>query len=83
MVDYLKRTSRSGRGFQEMFDEKQKERADRFVKATRTARVNLQKSLRSLLEQKRLHAAQREDCPPKYRKLVNSYFEALSSGGTE
>jgi len=83
MVDYLKRTSRSGRSFQEMFDEKQKERADHFVKATRTARVSLQKSLKSLLEQKRLHAAQREDCPPKYRKMVNSYFEALSSGGTE
>lgn len=27
---------------------------------------------------KRLFAAQREECPPQYRQLVNRYFEALS-----
>ena len=69
--------------FRKMFGEDGKERAARFVAVTRGARVNLQKSLSSLLDQKRLRAAQREDCPAKYRKLVNGYFEALSGGKTK
>jgi hypothetical protein len=30
------------------------------------------------LESKRLQDAQREDCPPAYRQLVNKYYEALA-----
>ena len=33
------------------------------------------------LAAKRLFAAQREECPPQYRELVNRYFEALSKQG--
>ncbi len=83
VTDYLKRTSKSEKGFREMFGDEGKERAARFVTVTTAARVNLQKSLSSLLDQKRLRAAQREDCPAKYRKLVNGYFEALSGGKTK
>ena len=83
VVDYLKRTSKTERRFGEIFSTEDPQRADRFVSVTRSARVSLQKSLGSLLDQKRLRAAQREDCPAKYRKLVNDYFEALSGGKTE
>ena len=48
--------------------------------ATVTQRVadRLETAYEATLAAKRLFAAQREECPPQYRQLVNRYFEALS-----
>ena len=45
-----------------------------------TARVSdrLEAASEANVVAKRLFAAQREECPPQYRQLVNRYFEALS-----
>jgi hypothetical protein len=53
--------------------------------ATLTARVSdrLEAAYEQTMAAKRLFAAQREECPPQYRQLVNRYFEALSKQGTK
>lgn len=43
-------------------------------------RSELETAWTKLLENKKLFSAQREDCPPQYRPLVNQYFETLSGG---
>ena len=44
----------------------------------RRVRNKLETEYKAQLDSKRLVAAQREECPPAYRSLVNKYYEALS-----
>ena len=44
----------------------------------RRVKNKLEDEYQAQLDSKRLMAAQREDCPPAYRHLVNKYYEALS-----
>ena len=48
------------------------------LEASRRLRNKLEEQYESSLEAKKLFAAQREECPPEYRHLVNQYYEALS-----
>jgi hypothetical protein len=41
----------------------------------------LETEYETTLQAKKLMAAQREECPPSYRQLVNKYYEALSEAG--
>ena len=50
----------------------------RLLDAARRLRNTLEEQYESSLEAKKLFAAQREECPPQYRHLVNQYYEALS-----
>gem|GEM_PF-2476775 len=45
----------------------------------RKAHIELETAYQSHLAARRLFSAQREECPPQYRHLVNRYFEALST----
>ena len=49
------------------------------LETVRRAHVELETAYQSHLAARRLFAAQREECPPQYRHLVNRYFEALST----
>ncbi|MFB3891846.1 MAG: DUF4175 family protein [Phycisphaerae bacterium] len=44
-------------------------------------RNKLEAEYQAHLDGKRLMSAQREECPPGYRAMVNKYFEALSEAG--
>jgi len=44
----------------------------------RRVRDKLEAEYQMTLDAKRLQDAQREDCPPNYRQMVNRYYEALS-----
>jgi len=50
----------------------------RLLDAARRLRNMLEEQYESSLEARKLFAAQREECPPQYRHLVNQYYEALS-----
>jgi hypothetical protein len=54
-------------------------RAVDLLDAVRRAHVELETAYQSHLAARRLFTAQREECPPQYRHLVNRYFEALST----
>ncbi|MFW6161319.1 MAG: hypothetical protein ACODAJ_01035 [Planctomycetota bacterium] len=60
----------------ELRREPEKHRA--LLEATRRLRNKLEEAYQSSLEARKLFAAQREECPPQYRHLVNEYYEALS-----
>jgi hypothetical protein len=51
---------------------------DKFARVTQRVADKLEAAYQAALDAKRLFAAQREECPPQYRRLVNQYFEALS-----
>jgi hypothetical protein len=59
-------------------EEPQKE----LLAAVRRTRNKLEAEYESTLAAKTLFSAQREECPPGYRRMVNQYFEALSKGAT-
>ncbi|MCL2646719.1 MAG: hypothetical protein FWD61_06905 [Phycisphaerales bacterium] len=44
----------------------------------RRVRDKLEAEYQTTLDAKRLQDAQREDCPPNYRQMVNKYYEALA-----
>ncbi|MHC5055657.1 MAG: coiled-coil domain-containing protein [Planctomycetota bacterium] len=48
------------------------------LRAARRVRDRLEKEYRAAIDAKTLFEAQREECPPRYRGLVNKYFEGLS-----
>ena len=48
------------------------------ARVTQRVSDKLEAAYQATLDAKRLFAAQREECPPQYRRLVNQYFEALS-----
>jgi hypothetical protein len=50
-----------------------------FVQLTARLQNRLEAAYQAMLAAKNLAAAQREECPPQYRQLVNQYFEALST----
>ena len=47
-------------------------------RVVRRVRNKLEAEYEARLQAKKLFAAQREECPPQYRELVNKYYEALS-----
>jgi hypothetical protein len=69
--------TRGGSGFA---DEVLKDQAakDRLATIVRRVHDKLEAEYQVTLESKRLSDAQREDCPPAYRQLVNKYYEALA-----
>lgn len=60
--------------------EADKEKALALASAISKVRAELDEAYAKLQENKRLFSSQREECPPQYRPLVNTYFEALSGG---
>ncbi len=54
-------------------------KAMELLDTVRRAHVELETAYQSHLAARRLFSAQREECPPQYRHLVNRYFEALSA----
>lgn len=60
--------------------EEDKEKAMALMAAVQKVRTELDAAHEKLQESKRLFSSQREECPPKYRPLVNKYFESLSEG---
>ncbi|CAN5466981.1 hypothetical protein BH10PLA1_BH10PLA1_12320 [soil metagenome] len=48
-------------------------------KLAATLQDRLEEEYQSTLKSQELFAAQREDCPPQYRPLVNRYFESISN----
>ena len=78
--DFLsKSTKNSGT----LADDLLKDRAKKNEMATvvRRVRDKLEAEYQVTLDSKRLQDAQRDDCPPAYRQLVNKYYEALSEAG--
>jgi hypothetical protein len=56
-------------------DEATRERLRQIVQSVKD---RLEAERQSRLKAKRLFSAQREECPPQYRDLVNKYYESLS-----
>jgi chromosome segregation ATPase len=56
-------------------------KVDQMQKVAAVLQIHLEAEYDSTLKSQELFAAQREDCPPQYRPLVNQYFESLSSTG--
>jgi len=57
---------------------KDDEKRGEVLRVVRRVRNKLETEYEAKLEAKKLFAAQREECPPQYRELVNKYYEALS-----
>lgn len=57
---------------------KDAEKRGEVLRVVRRVRNKLEAEYEAKLEAKKLFAAQREECPPQYRELVNKYYEALS-----
>ena len=55
-----------------------KPEAERLASVTARLSDKLEAAYEADLQARKLFAAQREECPPQYRHLVNAYFEALS-----
>lgn len=66
---------------QQLSDKLQKDpdKLNELAGVVRQVRTHLEAEFHAQLEAQRLMAAQREDCPPAYRHLVNKYFEALGA----
>jgi hypothetical protein len=58
-----------------------KRKLDDLASLVRRVGDKLEAEYETTLEAKKLMAAQREECPPSYRQLVNKYYEALSEAG--
>ncbi len=56
-----------------------KRNLDEIGTVVRRVRDKLEAEYQATLENKKLMAAQREECPPNYRQLVNKYYEALAN----
>lgn len=54
-------------------------KASEFAQVTARLQNRLEAEYQAMLAAKSLFASQREECPPEYRRLVNQYFEALST----
>ena len=60
---------------------KDKNKKNEIATVVRRVRDKLEAEYKVTLDSKRLQDAQRDDCPPSYRQLVNKYYEALSEAG--
>ena len=69
--------------FKRMFAKANKAKAGEFADVVLDVGKDLAAALAEALSAKRLHAEQREEFPPKYRAVVNAYFEALSKAVAE
>ena len=77
-IRYVDRRSTDINKFKKMFERANRIEAGKFANVMMAVGANLEAALEEALSAKRLHAEQREECPPRYRALVNAYFEALS-----
>ncbi len=59
--------------------EKVPAKAGEFAKITARLQDHLEAEYQTTLKSRELFAAQREECPPEYRPLVNKYFEAIAT----
>lgn len=59
--------------------EKAQAKAGEFAKIAGRVQNHLEAEYAATLKSKELFAAQREECPPQYRPLVNKYFEAIAN----
>ena len=78
-VEHLKRTSQRPQALGAR--SVQEKEAKEVLSVVRRVRNKLEVELKSTLAAKKLFAAQREECPPQYRPLVNKYYEALANAG--
>ncbi len=82
-IGFMKRRSADINTFRKMFELAQKAEAMKFSQVALNVGAGLEEALEEALSAKRLHAEQREECPPKYREFVNAYFEALSKATSD
>jgi len=76
-TDFLKSAAQNaGALSQRLKDEAPKN--EELLTTVRRVRDKLEAEYAAMLEAQRLFAAQREECPPQYRRLVNKYYEAVS-----
>ncbi len=74
--DYLSKAAADGRLGPELENDKAKRNEVAVI--VRRVKDKLETEYQVTLESKKLAEAQREDCPPSYRQMVNKYYEALS-----
>jgi len=84
-IQFIERRSATVDDFRRMFDKAGKAEAQKFSDVVLNVGQNLEAALRDALASKKLRSEEKEECPAKYRGLVNSYFEALSkaAGGRQ
>ena len=76
-VKPLKRSTEEPRRFSKEVPKDLKKQRE-LLKVVRRLRNKLEAEYEAKLAAKKLFAAQREECPPRYRRLVNKYYEALA-----
>ena len=75
---YLKKASATLEDFKKMFEKAKESDGQKFAAVMSEVSATLEKKLDATLEARRLSGEQREEYPPKFRKLVGKYYEALS-----
>jgi len=75
-TSYLKDAARNQPGLAQQLKETPK--GEEMLPVVRRIRNKLEAEYQSQLDNQRLFSAQREECPPQYRHLVNKYYEAMS-----
>jgi hypothetical protein len=76
-TDALKNETRDASSLTRKLQEDNPKREE-LANLVRRAKNKLESEYQAQLDAKRLMAAQKEECPPAYRHLVNKYYEALS-----
>ena len=81
-IRFIQRKAATIQDFKKMFERARKAEAMKFSSVVLGVGENMEAKLQEELSAKRLHAEQREECPPKYRDYVDAYYEALSKAAT-
>ncbi|MBM4041157.1 MAG: hypothetical protein FJ290_21865 [Planctomycetes bacterium] len=76
-TQFLKQSAQNPQALGQGLAKDDEKRAE-VLRVVRRVRNKLEAEYEAKLEAKKLFAAQREECPPQYRELVNKYYEALS-----
>ena len=76
-TEALKQSSQNPQQLGQSLAQDDKKRGE-VLRVVRRVRNKLEAEYEAKLQAKKLFAAQREECPPQYRELVNRYYEALS-----
>jgi len=82
-LQLIERKATDIRSFRKMFELANKADAGKFADLMLGVGKDLRSALEEALIAKQLNTQQREECPPKYRSLVNAYFEALSKAASK
>ena len=82
-LQFIERKATDIRSYRKMFELANKADAGKFADVMLGVGKDLRSALEEALIAKQLNTEQREECPPKYRSLVNAYFEALSKAASK